>query len=235
MLRRLRKLLFRIARGRLSSLFIGAAFEHASALMPLERVHDDRWTVIFHHPRPFWKTHFLAVPKRRIPSFADLQLQDPHIELIVLSLFEGIQHILIQKELQDAHVLVNGGAYQDVPQIHFHIAGNAAAGKQMQVAQLADYQPAQSSIASYGDAVAFFHPSPIREVHVVLQTRAEVPQLPNWNRREAVHRQGLLNMLVLAQQVITLLALDRYTLVVQESQDVVARRLTFQLVSGSAK
>ncbi len=113
MLRRLRKLLFRIARGRLSSLFIGAAFEHASALMPLERVHDDRWTVIFHHPRPFWKTHLLAVPKRRIPSFAGLQLQDPHIELIVLSLFEGIQHILIQKELQDTHVLVNGGAYQD--------------------------------------------------------------------------------------------------------------------------
>ncbi len=233
MLPLLRELLFRIARGRLASLFIGAAFEHASALMPLQRVYDDRFSVIFHHPRPSWKTHLLAVPKRRIPSFAGLRLQDPGIELVVLSLFEGLQRVLVARNLQDAQVMVNGGAYQDVPQIHFHVARDTVAGKRS--GQCASSQPPRSLIAEYQDAVAFVHPDPTREVHVVLTTRSGVPPLQAWDPHQSVQRQGLLNMLVLAQQVVATLALDRYTLVVHDGPCEPGGRLTFQIVSGSTK
>ena len=233
MLPHLRELLFRIARGRLASLFIGAAFEHASTLMPLDRVYDDRFTVIFHHPRPSWGTHLLAVPKRRIPSFAGLQLQDPHIALVVLSLFEGLQRVLVARSLQDASVMVNGGVYQDVPQIHFHIARDAAEGKQPPAC--AAGHPPPSLIADYQDAVAFFHPDPTRDVHVVLTTRADIPPLPTWDPHQSVQRQGLVNMLILAQQVVAALALDRYTLVVNDGPCIGSGRLTFQIVSGSPK
>ncbi len=235
MLSRVRRVLFRTARGRFSSLFIGTAFEYASVLMPLERVHEDRFTVIFYHPRPAWTTHLLAVPKRRIPSFVSLQLQDSQIQLVVTSLFQAVQHVLIQKNLQDARVMVNGGAYQDVPQIHFHIARDDGEEVRVLSAPGGDFYPPESLIDAYQDAVAFFHPSPTREVHVMLTTRAETPPLLNWDPHQLMQRQSLLNMLVLAQRVVALLALDRYTLVANDTQNNLASRLMFQLVSGSAQ
>jgi len=230
-----RRLLFRIARGRLSSLFIGTAFEYASALMPLDRVYEDRFTVIFYHPKPTWTMHLLAVPKRRIPSFASLQLQNAQIQIIVTSLFQAVQHVLIQKDLLDARVIVNGGAYQDVPQIHFHIARDAGEEVQGPSAPRADFRPPKTLIDTYQDAVAFFHPSPTREVHVMLTTRAETPPLLNWDPHQPIQRQSLLNMLVLAQRVVAMLALDRYTLVANDTQNDLAPRLMFQLVSGSVE
>ncbi len=79
--------------------------------MPLKRVYDDPFTVIFYHPKPGWRTHLLAAPKRRIRSFTSLQLQDPQNQLVVTSLFQAVQRVLMEKNLRDARVMVNGGAY----------------------------------------------------------------------------------------------------------------------------
>src|SRR5690625_6283150 len=37
----------------------------------LDVVHEDERVLVYHHTRPFWAVHLVAVPKRHIPSLTD--------------------------------------------------------------------------------------------------------------------------------------------------------------------
>ncbi len=119
--------------------------------------------------------------------------------------------------------------------MHFHIGRDAGEEVSVPPARRAGLHPPRTLVDTYQDAVAFFHPSPSREVHVILTTRAEIPPLLACDLTQPEQRQGLVNMLVLAQSVVALLALDRYTLVASDPQSDLAPRLMFHLVSGSAQ
>lgn len=87
--------------------------------MPDKLIENDL-VVAFYHPQPVHKVHILIIPKKKIESLMSITSADFPIvnEIIMIS-----QKLVTQLNLGKSgfRLLVNGGAYQDVKQIHFHL------------------------------------------------------------------------------------------------------------------
>lgn len=112
--------LFRRARSRASRLFIGWVFTHMSFAIPVRRLRETETLVAFHHPQPSHPLHILIVPKRPYANLLDVP---PDAADFMRDLFETAQSLVREFELEQRgyRLIVNGGAYQDVPHLHFHL------------------------------------------------------------------------------------------------------------------
>jgi histidine triad (HIT) family protein len=113
-------LLFGIARGPVGERLAGWVFAYASRLLPIHRRYESRQVVAFDHPRPSYPVHILIVPKRAIGGFEDLGKADLPI---LADTFAAAQLLVEDMRLAERgyRLIVNGGAYQDVRQLHFHL------------------------------------------------------------------------------------------------------------------
>ncbi|OIJ24792.1 HIT domain-containing protein [Nocardioides luteus] len=86
----------------------------------LDVVHEDEHVLAFHHTRPFWAVHIVAVPKRHIGSLTTVSAED---EADVRELLGVVQAVArdVEREHGAAAVLTNLGAYQDSKHLHVHI------------------------------------------------------------------------------------------------------------------
>ena len=93
-----------------------------SFLLPVERLRETRTLIAFHHPRPGYSVHILLVPKRRLGSLLDLSAADADF---TADLFETVQSLVAEFELEKRgyRLIANGGPYQEVPYLHFHLIG----------------------------------------------------------------------------------------------------------------
>jgi histidine triad (HIT) family protein len=228
-----KQLLFKLARSRYSDYFIGFAFEHLAPLLPVAKLYQDRYGLVFFHPVPFWETHLLAVPKKRIPSFGALKLQRLEDQTIILALFRAIQQVAAQQRLNRYTVLVNGGAYQDVPQLHFHLAAGPTKsgderGRERYAPSLLGATPEK-----FQTAIAYLHPMPHREVHLIITSTEKIVSFASLNLDQPAHRQALLDILALAQAMVLKYGLTRYTLLANCVIDAPEPQFALHLVSGN--
>jgi len=160
------RLLFRLARSRPMGVIVRFGFAHLSGLLPVRRLGSSTDIVVFYHPRPAWQPHILFVPKVGIPSLLDTRPEQvPWVRaLIRLALITGASGMFPGDSFA---VLVNGGAYQDVGQLHVHLAGWSG---EMWYACPSDTPP--DLLLETERLVAFHHPRPQRAVHVVLRSRS---------------------------------------------------------------
>jgi histidine triad (HIT) family protein len=96
-----------------------------SFALPVQRLRETGSLLAFYHPRPAYRVHILLVPKKAVPSLADL---DPGEQAFLSDLIACVQSLVVELRLEASgyRLIVNGGEYQDVPQLHFHlIAGEA--------------------------------------------------------------------------------------------------------------
>ncbi len=116
----LARILLSLARAPLAAFFISRLFAHMSFLIPVQRLRETQTLLAFHHPTPGHRVHILIVPKKAIPSLRDLTLEDAPF---LADLFQTTQSLVAELGLESAgyRLIVNGGAYQDVPQLHFHL------------------------------------------------------------------------------------------------------------------
>ena len=119
-MKRIALLLFSLARSPLGALIIGWSFAYLNFLIPLDRLLETDLVVAFHHPRPSHPTHILIVPKRRITSLLALTEAELPIVRDVITTAQQLARVLALEE-SGFTLLVNGGAYQDVMQLHWHL------------------------------------------------------------------------------------------------------------------
>jgi len=122
------QLLFYLARSSFGHLLVGWIFAHMSFAIPVNRLRDTDTLLAFHHPKPSYPVHILLVPKKAIGSLADLQPED---NPFLMEVFSVTQELIEELDLTTSgyRLIVNGGEYQDVPQLHFHlISGNQVTG-----------------------------------------------------------------------------------------------------------
>jgi histidine triad (HIT) family protein len=114
------KALFDIARGPIGTLLVGWVFSYASRMLPIRRRYESRRVVAFDHPRPSYPVHILIVPKKAIRGFEELGKADLPV---IADTFAAAQLLVEDLDLADRgyRLIVNGGAYQDVKQLHFHL------------------------------------------------------------------------------------------------------------------
>ncbi len=116
----MRRLLFWLARSPWSSRFIGWVFENAAVFIPLKRLYLSDAVIAFVHPRPAYPVHVLLVPRKAIPSLAGLIPADAAYLLEILRVAEKLARQLGLSQ-SGYQLIQNNGAYQDVPQVHFHL------------------------------------------------------------------------------------------------------------------
>ena len=113
-------LIFFLARSFIGQIFIGWFFAHMSFAIPVNRLRETDILMAFHHPRPSYGIHILLVPKKSIGSLSDIQPAD---NSFLTEVFQITQELVKELDLMQPgyRLIVNGGEYQDVPQLHFHL------------------------------------------------------------------------------------------------------------------
>ncbi len=101
-----------------SGRWFGWLYERTGRWLPGRRLWESDKLVVIEHPRPVDAFHALLIPKQAIAGLQDVQ--PDHADL----LFEVIQiagKLAGAYGLQHYKIVVNGGAYQEIPQLHFHM------------------------------------------------------------------------------------------------------------------
>ncbi len=112
--------LFAIAKSSFGVALTRGIFAHMSFLLPIHRLHETAHVVAFYHPKPSYHVHVLIVPKKGIASLSTVTAEDgPWLTDVFLT----AQVVVNQLGLQDSgyRLITNGGDYQDIQQLHFHL------------------------------------------------------------------------------------------------------------------
>lgn len=91
-----------------------------SDFLPVNKLYETEHVLAFYHPRPVHPVHILIVPKKTIRSFVEIKESDMPI---VAEVMKAAQHLVKTLDLEPKgyRFMINGGVYQDVKQVHFHL------------------------------------------------------------------------------------------------------------------
>lgn len=123
---RAQRILFKLAGASAASWLVSEVFAHMSFLIPIERLRETSSLIAFNHPSPSYPFHVLLIPKRTYRSMLDVLPDD---QIFFHDLFTEVQSLVRQFGL-DANgyrLITNGGKYQDIPMLHFHLISDIAA------------------------------------------------------------------------------------------------------------
>ena len=114
------RLLLRLGRSAIGRLFIRWVFTYMSFAIPVKRLRETETLLAFHHPQPSYPVHILLVPKRPFSTLLDVPSDATDF---LRDLFETAQDLVRELDLEQSgyRLITNGGAYQDVPHLHFHL------------------------------------------------------------------------------------------------------------------
>src|SRR5437868_7029697 len=105
---------------------IGWIFVHMSFAIPVERLRETETLIAFYHPKPAYPFHVLLVPKKAVTSLKEL---DPTDTTFLTDLYSTVQNLVNEFQLPAYRLIVNGGEYQDFPQLHFHLISDVQRSK----------------------------------------------------------------------------------------------------------
>ena len=117
--------LLQLARSKISRSIIGWGFAHMSFAIPVKRLRETPTLLAFYHPNPGYPTHILLVPKKAVSSLTDLNPADTGF---LTDLVSTVQELVTELNLEPAgyRLIVNGGSYQEIPQLHFHLVSGSS-------------------------------------------------------------------------------------------------------------
>ena len=93
-------------------------------LIPTERLLETDSLIVFNHPFPTYRVHILLLPKKSINGLYEFSPQDN--QQFMMDLFVAVRKMVDQFQLDDIgyRLIVNGGKYQEIPQLHFHLVSD---------------------------------------------------------------------------------------------------------------
>jgi len=109
-----------LARSAIGRYLIGWVFAQMNFAIPVNRLRETETMLAFYHPRPSYAVHVLLVPKKAIRSLIDLS---PGDDVFLADVFRTTQELIKELDLDASgyRLVVNGGEFQDVPLLHFHL------------------------------------------------------------------------------------------------------------------
>lgn len=89
-------------------------------LLPVQKISETNSLVCFYHPQPVYPVHILLVPKEDIRDLTQLDLEQSEF---LQDLFATVRSLIEEFNLEQKgyRLILNGGEYQDFPQLHFHL------------------------------------------------------------------------------------------------------------------
>ncbi len=114
------KILFRLGGSSIGRKLVGWVFANLSFLLPVEPLYPSDLVLAFRHPNPSYAVHILLIPRKNLLDLDEISVQDAGM---LIEIFQIAQKLAHQLGLSDTgyRLILNGGAYQNVPQLHFHL------------------------------------------------------------------------------------------------------------------
>lgn len=110
--------IMRVARSRWGGRIVGWGFAKMSFALPVKRLVETGRVIAFEHPSPAWEVHILIVPKVAVGG---LEALGEDGGALLGEVFGVVQQVVTNLGLEKYRVIVNGGEYQEVKQLHFHL------------------------------------------------------------------------------------------------------------------
>lgn len=109
---------------RLAQTILPWSLTHMSFAIPLHKLRETPTLIAFHHPKPNYPTHVLILPKKTIANLASLTAQEAPL---LVDVFQVTNSLVEELGLEAAgyRLIVNGGTFQDIPQLHWHLVAGA--------------------------------------------------------------------------------------------------------------
>ncbi len=95
--------------------------EVLSGKTSVTKVLETEHVLAYHHTKPFYPVHIVAVPKKHILSLLTMTEEEQPILFELLSVIQTVAQ-QITDEYGACRVLTNLGNYQDSKHLHWHIA-----------------------------------------------------------------------------------------------------------------
>ncbi len=94
--------------------------------LPINKISETESLICFYHPQPVYPVHILLVPKQEL---VDLSQLEPRQSDFLQDLFLTVQSLITEFKLEEEgyRLILNGGEYQDFPQLHFHLTSGEPA------------------------------------------------------------------------------------------------------------
>ncbi len=88
--------------------------------LPINKISETESLVCFYHPQPVYPVHILLVPKEELRNLSQLKPQQSDF---LQDLITTVQSLIVELDLEERgyRLILNGGKYQDFPQLHFHL------------------------------------------------------------------------------------------------------------------
>lgn len=114
------QIVYAAAKSRLLLTLIIWGLAHMSNFKPDQVISKTDSLICFHHPRPGNPIHILLVPREDV---RDLTQLDPGESVFLRDVFATVRKLVETMSLQEQgyRLVVNGGEYQEFPQLHFHL------------------------------------------------------------------------------------------------------------------
>ena len=119
---------------------IGWIFAHMNFVIPIKRLRETETLMAFYHPKPSCKFHVLLVPKKAVASLKEFDSKD---SAFLTDLYSTIQSLANEFQLTAYRLIVNGGEYQDFPQLHFHLISDIVGARSSRPTQGGETPPLQ--------------------------------------------------------------------------------------------
>jgi histidine triad (HIT) family protein len=109
-----------LARSAIGGAILGWVLAHLSFILPVRRLRETQTLLAFHHPQPSYPVHILLVPKQSLRRFTDLTAAD---SALISEIIQTAHSLIAEFNLERSgyRLIVNGGDYQEVPQLYFHL------------------------------------------------------------------------------------------------------------------
>ncbi|MBI5935084.1 MAG: HIT domain-containing protein [Chloroflexi bacterium] len=98
-------------------------FAHMSFAIPVKRLRETDTLMAFYHPKPAYPFHVIIVPKKDVASLMHLNASDA---AFLSDLYSTVQSLVDEHKLPAYRLIVNGGEFQEFPQLHFHLVADVS-------------------------------------------------------------------------------------------------------------
>ena len=91
-----------------------------SFAIPVDKLRETKTLVAFYHPTPSYPVHILIAPKKSVRDLSELKESDAQF---FLDLVRTVMELVSDFDLEEIgyRLITNGGSYQDVPFLHWHL------------------------------------------------------------------------------------------------------------------
>ena len=108
----------RFARSGVGRSLVRLIFDKMTFALPVKRLRETSSLMAFRHPQPAYAFHVILIPKKAVASLSEF---DPSDTTFLSDLYQNVQSLVTEFQLSAYRLIVNGGEYQDFPQLHFHL------------------------------------------------------------------------------------------------------------------